>query len=1019
MRTPGIVTVAAHLPFLDVVAQRWCDRVQNDPEKIGSGTLILPGRRAAAALSEAFLRHTDGRATLLPDIRAITALDEAVTALRNPGALSLPPAVSPLRRQAVLTRLVLQVGESFGTRQTLDQAWPLAGELASLMDEAEWAGVDLARVLPDVVEDHLAQHWQVTLKFLRIVTEIWPEWLKEEGLVNPVARQVALLRAQETAGTGVPDEDPVWAVGFTDAMPATVSALRGVLKHPNGKIICPAIDFSLSDESFSSLPESHPQAGLSRLLADLDAGRGDVERWDEGQGSVPPSRADLISRVMLPAGDLSDWADRPGKAEIDGIWKISAQDQQEEAASIAMAIRGVLQTPGKRVALVTPDRGLAARVAAELARWDIAANDSAGIPLTRAPAAVLLRLLAQNADNGTEPVTLLSLLKHPLTACGLSPGNCRASARLAEREILRGPAPPPGIDGLRRHRLKKLEQKALRLGKTEEKDESFSADLPWRATPVDDFLDRLEKCLEPLFSCCGKTVPVSDLLRALLETAENICTTDEESGAERLWRGEDGEALAQVMSELLVTTDILPDQPVAVLDGLLTAVLSEQRVAVPRALPGETLHALHPRVSIWGLTESRLQNSDVLILGGLSEGVWPEAADPGPWLSRPMRKNAGLPSPERATGQAAHDFTSMFCAAPEVILSCPARRENAPAIPARWLVRMEAFLKGRGQVLQEHPVTDWIRQIDAGDRAPVPVSPPQARPPVRKRPRSLNITDIEVLLKDPYAIYAKYVLGLRRLQDISEDADASDFGNIVHNSLERWFSEYGNSLPADARSSLSGVLTKVLNDAGLRPALAAFWRPRMMEIASFVAGTEVERRREKGVPVAVYSEVRGNVLIPHLPAGDFHLRGRADRVDISRDGSFILHDYKTGSVPSQENVRTGWNPQMPLEAAMIRRGGFSGVSSVKDEVTISEMLYWSLTGDPRSERVSSATGDNVSPDEISEEIWEKIIRILAIYDHPASVYLSVPHPGREPRFADYALLARVPEWSSGNSGGED
>ena len=121
-----------------------------------------------------------------------------------------------------------------------------------------------------------------------------------------------------------------------------------------------------------------------------------------------------------------------------------------------------------------------------------------------------------------------------------------------------------------------------------------------------------------------------------------------------------------------------------------------------RALRGRG-GAEHPRIFIWGLLEARLQTADLMVLGGLAEGVWPPATEPGPWLSRPMRTKVGLPSPEEAVGQAAHDFVAAAVAAPRVVLSCPARRDGAPAVPARWLTRLEMFLPGHDQALPEHP----------------------------------------------------------------------------------------------------------------------------------------------------------------------------------------------------------------------------------------------------------------------------------------------------------------------------
>ncbi|WP_395495455.1 double-strand break repair protein AddB [Acetobacter sp. KSO5] len=1051
----SLATIPAHLPFLDQLAARWLQAAGHDPEAVGEGTIILPGRRAARGLTEAFLRQMDGRAMLLPRILPISALDEAELGLSSDlggtAGFDLPPAVAGMTRLAVLTRLVLQAEGAFGTRPTLDQAWPLAKALADLMDEAEWADVDLPTRLPEAVQENFAEHWQVILKFLEIVTRAWPEWLASQQVMNPVARQVTLLRAQarlweEQAARG--DKTPVWAAGFTNVMPATAEALRAVMACPGGRVILPGLDLEMPEETFVQLPDSHPQAGLSYLLASLDAVRADVELWNAEGGF--PERAQVLSRALLPASALEDWA-KSGPTNLAQVSRLDAADQQEEAVAIAMILRNVVETPGKRVALVTPDRALAARVATELARWGVLADDSAGASLIETPGAVLLRLVAQMIENRFSPVSVLSVLKHPLVACGLSIGVCRASARLLERTVLRGPAPPPGFAALRKAVTAVL--------KDHEKDERASAraeggaeaDRPYGPEPLETFMDRLAFCLEPILPWDGWVAsagegalpgdpgpeayeayadpeevatepqagpagetpdfshrePVPDLLASLIQAVERLVKTEDEDAAKRLWSGEEGNLLAGRLTELMMASDVLPPQPPAVLDGLLSAVLAEDRVAVRR---GVEHAALHPRVLIWGLFEARLQTADVVVLGGLAENIWPPAADAGPWMSRPMRQRVGLPSPEQGVGQAAHDFFASAAAAGEVVLSCPRRRDGAPVVPARWISRLDAFLSGRGLTVPPHPALEWLQVLDRPDGPAQPVAPPRPTPPVTLRPRRLSVTEIETWMRDPYAIYARHVLKLQPLPELEEAADASDYGMIVHDALEDWFRTHGTTWPPQAEAGLQEAFRKGLLKRTLRPALQAWWEPRLMRIASWVAHAESALREEAGTPAAIRTESRGQVDILDAPHGAFRLVGRADRIDYDAEGRVIVRDYKTGTLPSVRDVRSGWSPQLPLEAAMILRGGFSGLPGTED---IAGLVYWRLTGgaDPGEEVAIKPEGE-ASLTALAEQTWQSLRDRICAYDNPAQPYLSHPHPGREPRFADYARLARVPEWNT-------
>ena len=488
----------------------------------------------------------------------------------------------------------------------------------------------------------------------------------------------------------------------------------------------------------------------------------------------PPARGHSAARCCRQDA-LAEWQDGT-ETRTDGLALLSTADQQEEASAIAMVLREALETPEATAALVTPDRDLAGRVATELLRYGVVADDSAGEPLTDTPPAVFLRLLARAVAEDLAPVPLLALLKHPLAAAGLSPAACRAAARSLELACLRGPRPSAGLTGLRR---------ALARARADH--------------DVHALLERLEACLEPALRIDASVeVAPSEALAALIEAAERLAATDELPGpaapvGRRGRRGAGHPCWPQVQAAL----PLLPDQRRDVLPGLLDAVLEGAVVRSRRALRGRD-GTEHPRVFIWGLLEARLQTADVMVLGGLAEGVWPPASDPGPWLSRPMRATVGLPSPEEIVGQSAHDFVASACAAPTVVLSCPRRRDGAPVVPARWLTRLETLLAGQRRALPLHPAADWVRALDQPADGPRPVRPPRPCPPVALRPRRLSVTEIETWLRDPYAIHARHVLRLPALKPLDEATDAADYGSLVHAGMHHFLAEHGTRWPADA-----------------------------------------------------------------------------------------------------------------------------------------------------------------------------------------------------------------------------
>lgn len=962
------------VPFLDAIAADWLQRAI-EPLDAARGLILLPTRRAARALAEAFLRASNGRPLLLPRITAFGALDEAPLELAN--ALNLPPAVEPAHRLAALTRLILAMNGKNGAPRTADRAWVLAAELAALMDEAEREEIDLAERLPEAAEPAYAAHWAQTLEFLHIVTRAWPEWLAGQGLMNPTARQVALLRTQAAAWKADPPRDRVLAAGSTGGIPAVANLLRVVATMPDGAVVLPGLDTVMAEDAWNELGAGHPQAALARFLRRLGATRDDVRSWPITSDG---GRSRILNRALLPATALSEWRN-PFPEKVEGLSLLSTAEPQEEAAAIALVLRETLETPSATAALVTPDRDLAGRVAAELLRHGIVADDSAGERLSDTPPAVFLRLLVRAVSEDLAPVALLALLKHPFAAAGLAPATCRAASRSLELACLRGPRPIAGLTGLRRGVRSDPEAAML--------------------------LERLEACLAPALRIDASVeVAPAEALTALIEAAERLAATDQHPGPAQLWAGEDGEALATRLTDVTSALKSLPDQRRAVLPGLLDAVLEGAVVRSRRALRGRG-GSEHPRIFIWGLLEARLQSADVVVLGGLTEGVWPPASDPGPWLSRPMRATMGLPSSEEIVGQTAHDFVACACAAPTVVLSCPRRRDGAPVVPARWLTRLETMLGG----LPPHPAADWARSLDQPSDGPRPVRPPRPCPPVSLRPRRLSVTEIETWLRDPYAIYARHVLRLKALRPLDEATDAADYGSLVHAGLAHFLEAFGARWPADAEAQLRRAMMRALSEAGLREALAAWWAPRLDRIAEWVAGIEAQRRSEHP-PVAIAVEASGRFELPR-PGGLFVLTGRADRIEQRSDEGLSILDYKTGTPPSQKEVDAGLAPQLLLEAAMLQDGAFGRLAG-----TVEELVYWHLTGGFHAGEIRALfKGDTSAIGTAVAKARQALCALIDAFDSPDRCYLSQPEPGAAPRFSDYAQLARVAEWAAARDEG--
>jgi len=965
-----ILTIPAALPFLDVLADGLLEESGGDPLRLAAMTVLLPTRRACLAMRESFLRRSEGVALLLPRLVPLGDIDAEELELADvSGTLDLPPAISGLKRQLLLAELVMARDGMLA-----DQAAALAADLARLIDQLATERVDFRRFATLVPEDY-AEHWQRILTFLAIIGDSWPAILAEQGLVDPAERRNLVLAAQAARWRDDPPDGAIVAAGSTGSIPATADLLAVIACLPQGRVVLPGLDRALDAESWAALEPTHPQFGMKQLLERLGIERHAVGDWPALRvGASHPGRARLLRAALNPLPlPLPPRAE--AEAALAGVALVECLNPQQEAGAIALMLREKLEVPGATAALVTPDRDLARRVAAELQRFGVLIDDSAGTPLDRTAPGTFLRLLLTMIEADGAPAELLALLQHPLSSGGEEPLAFRSKVRLLDREVMRGPRPEGGLAG--------LTAAILRARQLSLEDRRALAD--W----AQGWLRRLAP-LAALFAEDAVSIP--ELLTAHVLAAEGLAGDAARGGAESLWAGDAGDAAADFVADLAEAAQdfplIEPKRYPALFDTLM-----QGRVVRPR-------YGRHPRLAILGPLEARLQRADRIILAGLNEGTWPAEPAGDPWLSRPMRRTLGLSLPERRIGQAAHDFVQAF-AAEEVILTRSQRVEGAPTVPSRWLQRLETSLVALGLVdslKQAQGWTAWQQALDRPRRI-APVAPPAPCPPVSARPRRLSVTEIEMWMRDPYALYAKHILELAALEPIDAEIGAAERGKFIHRALDRFVRAFPDAIPADAYQQLLEFGREAFGPMLGETAVWAFWWPRFERIARWVVA---EERRRRPVVQTLHTEAKGEMKLVG-PAGDFQLVGKADRIERRRDGGLVLIDYKTGSLPAASDIEAGLAAQLPLEAVMAKHGAFPGLEA--EEIACLE--HWRLSGgDPPGE--VKAIADAQLRIEAAEAGLE---RLIATFDDPATVYQAQPHPARGLRFNDYAHLARIKEWA--------
>ena len=949
---PAVYTIPGHRSFADSLAAGLIRMFGKEPLALARGRILLPNNRAVRSVTEAFVRAS-GSGLLLPRLIPIgdPELDERVSVTLE-GASDAPRAIEPLERLLKLASIVR------GPDEGAAEALRLAADLGRTLDALLVEEIAPARLREAAAEaEDLSQHWQHSLARLQAIIEFWPQILAESGTLDLAERRNRLLRRLAERWAANPPEGFTVAAGITTAAPAVAALLRRIARLPRGMVVLPNLSLpaTFPEEEWDALaPEdgrgeqTHPQYHLKLLLDRMGVGRGEVQRWRySGGASSPAARGRAVANAMAAPDFSHKWQSLPApQRRMSGVRLAELPDAAGEAQAIALALRQALEIPGKTAALVTPDRQLAKRVSALLARWGIEADDSAGTPLSQAPPGTLLLGIASAAAEELAPVQLLALLKHPLV--GGEEAQRRGWLDSARRLdlALRGPRPAAGLAGL---------------------DHWFEVQKrtgDW--TPI-------RKCLARVDGMLSKPISVAAFAEALAHAAQDLA-------GEAAWRGPAGRLAAEVLADLQASASAR-QLHIGAADAvpLLRQLLDAHAVRPP--------YGGHPRIFIWGLLEARLQHADLVVLGGLNEGVWPALPAPDPWLPPKVRANLKLPSLEFRIGLAAHDFASAL-SAPEVLITRARRDARSPTVASRFLLRLQAMTGG---VARDVKLERLVRALD-DPGPPQPVDRPQPCPPAEQRPERIPVTAVDRLSADPFAFYAQAILRLRALDPADADHTAKWKGIAVHKVLEEWLRQ-DECEPAKLRPRAEQLLA----GEAIHPMLRALWAPRLLEAIEWIARLESDNRAAGRRPVK--AEVNGEAAVAGVT-----VYGRADRIDRLADGSLAVIDYKTGAPPTHKAVSAGFALQLGLLGLIGRAGGFPDVSG---DPGVFE--YWSLT------RHKGSFGKLMRPDkdmqtgEFLDHAYGKFAAAAARWLTGTEPFTAKLNPAYAP-YGDYDQLMRLEEW---------
>ena len=942
---------------------------KDSPEDFARIRVYVNTRRSARAISEVLAAEG---AILLPQIIALADLGN------DPFApLDLPPATPPLRQQLIIAQLVgrfLEMQPNLAPRAAM---FDLAKSLGALLDELQGAGLPVDVLDSIDVEKHSA-HWERVLSFLKIINDYWQNH-RPDAAPDPEGRARAVAEAYAEHWQAHPPAHPVIVAGSTGSRDATALFMQAVAKLPNGAVVLPGFDFDMPAAVWEQLGPDHPQYGFAKLGGLIGFGP-DIARWTDA-AAPQPARNKLVSLALRPAPVTDQWlAEGPAMLPdlpqaLAELTVVEAPSKRAEAQAIAVQLRLALDQ-GKTAALVTPDRVLARYVTAALQVWGIDPDDSAGRPLPLTPPAVFLRRIAGLGDGPLLPVALLALLKHPL--CGGIEDDRKAHLRWARQlEIQQLRGGPPFV-----------EWAALEIW-------AQKSEIP----EIVLWVANLRDALDPWMRADGERA-LQDWLDLHRGAAEALARGCGQTPFGQLWEQEAGQASLAIFNKLAAHAD---------LGGMLSR--SDYRALFSSVLTGEVREAAFrpdPRVAIRGTLEARVQSADLVILGGLNDGVWPRIPDPDPWLNRDMRRQIGLALPERRIGLSGHDFQQAI-GAKEVVLTRALRDGDAPTVASRLMIRLLNLTEGlagkdapavvamrdRGRQL-----LDWAARLEAPAEFEQPAARPAPSPPISARPDRLSVTRVETLIRNPYEIYASYVLKLRKLDPLGRDPDALERGKVIHLVLEEFVKETLDHLPADAVERLKDVAARVIESNVPWPTAQTLWKAKFSQMAEWLVEQDRAMRAE-GFPFADGLEISGE-RSAEIAGRNFTLRAKADRIDIGGSGARI-YDYKSGSAPSAKEV-AAFSRQLPLEGCIAAAGGFKGVPATDAEA----LVHVALGSGGKVSGLNEAELD-------SQTVWADFVSLVAAYSSTEVGYAARIRPQFIRYKSDYDHLSRLGEWEDGDT----
>ncbi|WP_341824183.1 WPE palindromic element domain-containing protein [Wolbachia endosymbiont (group A) of Udea olivalis] len=901
-------------------------------EKIPEVKIILPCKRDVIALLSAFKNYNAKKCIILPEIVSLENIDEEDLILN----LDRVKVIKPTKRTLLLIQFILEWNRKNNDNFPID----LAYSLPSLLDKIQYTQMA-----------EFDEHSKKIESFINLLIETWNKILKDLGVVDILEHKSDYINSMITS---LQKDQYIIFVGIGKDK----SLIKAIYDLPFGKIILPNLNLKIKEKDWKLLDKKHYQYCLKDLLGYLSIGREDVSFLPEACSPVPrhwdPENLTLNERTRwlynenwIPVSSTGMTEERAGitgspEEYLDYVFDITADLSKVSSGhvgNIEVITCDSREEEAQVTSLIIENEGyenISLVVFDKLlaARIACLSRQHSAIP-ENYPYITLLLYSIEVLTSNWSSVSLLSLLKHRLVTFGYTQEEYTRILSEFEIEILRNFSTnglSDIINAINAHKKLKYKEDILLI------------------------ISKLEVIFNPLLrsiNCSIFDVVATHLQCINILSGINFSELNSEIGDFTCNFSNACEGVGIKCSLELYSQ-------------ILTLFLEKEFFSVAS-----------------DLNKFSLYHNKVVILAGFNEAP----SFQNPLLNAFTREKFNLPSVQEEQGYFFYTLHNLFCASKVYITRSLSHRK--PIL----LQRLEILLKEGKQ-----PYRDWLRILNTPE-CTVPCTQPMPKPQTEVRKEKMQVMScsaIEKLIRNPYSFYVEYILGLKQLRDLNFKPSILEFGTMVHNILARYLRNKKSPMSI-AREAFS---TSQFNFSNM-------WWVRLQKIIqSFV---EFDETRSN------YVELEKNFSCPifHIPARDtgscdqyetawmtnkpqeISLIARCDRVEYLPSGQVAIIDYKLGTPPSNEEVMSGFFPQLILQALAVEH-------ITKREV--SELAYWKLDYDKI--KVISIQNYRYKMQELKNDLPG----FLSNYLSNSTPFIASPYFDKFLRFNSYKQLERVGEW---------